>query len=155
MYSIPLLFLAGLIGYYPPGNYARIPFKFISSAYLAIMLLLFTNGGHLYVSLGGDSLASLGIVSMDMTLDIVAIIYLLSIIAFVKGFLAFTEFTDNRKQYLEDLAEKFNRKDEKRASRSEKETEAECAEPEETDCPEPEEVEETEVPESEEKTETE
>ena len=155
MYSIPLLFLAGLIGYYPPGNYARIPFKFISSTYLAIMLLLFTNGGHLYVSLGGDSLASLGIVSMDMTLDIVAIIYLLSIIAFVKGFLAFTEFTDNRKQYLEDLAEKFNRKDEKRASRSEKETEAECAEPEETDCPEPEEVEETEVPESEEKTETE
>jgi hypothetical protein len=107
------------------------------------------------VTLGGDSLASLGIVSMDMTLDIVAIIYLLSIIAFVKGFLAFTEFTDNRKQYLEDLAEKFNRKDEKRASRSEKETEAECAEPEETDCPEPEEVEETEVPESEEKTETE
>ncbi|MBP5394432.1 MAG: hypothetical protein J6Y18_00780, partial [Candidatus Methanomethylophilaceae archaeon] len=128
MYSIPLLFLAGLIGYYPPGNYARIPFKFISSAYLAIMLLLFTDGGHLYVSLGGDSLASLGITSMDMTLDIVAIIYLLSFIAFIKGFLAFTEFTDNRKQYLEDLAEKFNRKEEKRAAKDSEETEAAEAE---------------------------
>ncbi len=125
LYSIPLLFLAIFIGYYPPGNYARIPFKFLSSVYLAIMLLLFTEGGHLYVSLGGESLASLGIVSMDMTLDIVAIIYLLSFIAFIKGFLAFTEFTDNRKQYLENLAEKFNRKEEKRASKHGNESEAE------------------------------
>ncbi|MBP5395212.1 MAG: hypothetical protein J6Y18_04850 [Candidatus Methanomethylophilaceae archaeon] len=61
LYSIPLLFLAAFIGYYPPGNYARIPFKFLSSISLAIMLLLFTDGGHLYVSLGGDSL--------DMFLD--------------------------------------------------------------------------------------
>ena len=119
LYSIPLLFLAIFIGYYPPGNYARIPFKFISAIYLAIMLLLFTNGGHLYVTISGDSLASMGIVSMDMTLDIVAIIYLLSFIAFIKGFLAFTEFVDNRKNYLENLAEKFNRKAEKIADKDE------------------------------------
>ena len=113
-YSIPLLLLAGFIGYYPAGNYARIPFKFLAAVYLSIMLLMFTNGGHLNVTLDGDSLASLGIVKMDFTLSIVGIIYILSIIAFVKGFLAFTEFSDNRKKYLEDLAAKFNDKDEKK-----------------------------------------
>lgn len=113
-YSIPLLLLAGFIGYYPAGNYARIPFKFLAAVYLSIMLLMFTNGGHLNVTLDGDSLASLGITRMDFTLSIVGIIYILSIIAFVKGFLAFTEFSDNRKQYLEDLAAKFNDKDEKK-----------------------------------------
>ena len=87
-YSIPLLLLAGFIGYYPAGNYARIPFKFLAAVYLSIMLLMFTNGGHLNVTLDGDSLASLGIVKMDFTLSIVGIIYILSIIAFVKGFLA-------------------------------------------------------------------
>lgn len=113
-YSIPLLLLAGFIGYYPAGNYARIPFKFLAAVYLSIMLLMFTNGGHLNVTLDGDSLASLGITRMDFTLSIVGIIYILSIIAFVKGFLAFTEFSDNRKKYLEDLAAKFNDKDEKK-----------------------------------------
>ena len=124
LYSIPLLFLAIFIGYYPPGNYARIPFKFLSAVYLAIMLLLFTEGGHLYVTMSGDSLASMGITSMDMTLDIVAIIYLLSFIAFIKGFLAFTEFVDNRKTYLENLANKFNRKEKKHAKKHGDEPEA-------------------------------
>ena len=120
VYSIPLIVFAIFIGYYPAGNYARIPFKFIASVYLAIMLLMFTDGGHLSISLGGDSLSSMGIGGLDMTLDIVGIIYILSIIAFVKGFLAFTEFSDNRKQYLENLAEKFNMKDEKTANKARK-----------------------------------
>lgn len=115
VYAIPLIFLAILIGYYPPGNYARIPFKFLSAMYLAVMLIMFTEGGHLYVHMDGSSFGDLGISAMDMTLDIVAIIYLLSFIAFIKGFLAFTEFVDNRKNYLENLAEKFNKRDEKRA----------------------------------------
>jgi hypothetical protein len=120
VYSIPLIVFAIFIGYYPAGNYARIPFKFIASVYLAVMLLMFTDGGHLSVSLGGESLSSMGIDGLDMTLDIVGIIYILSIIAFVKGFLAFTEFSDNRKQYLENLAEKFNMKDEKAANKARK-----------------------------------
>ena len=76
---------------------------------------MFTNGGHLNVSLSGDSLgsASAMVAGLDFTLSIVGIIYILSIIAFVKGFLAFTEFSDNRKDYLENLAKKFNKKDEK------------------------------------------
>ena len=120
VYSVPLIVFAIFIGYYPAGNYARIPFKFIASVYLAVMLLMFTDGGHLSISLGGDSLSSMGIGGLDMTLDIVGIIYILSIIAFVKGFLAFTEFSDNRKQYLENLAEKFNMKDEKAANKARK-----------------------------------
>lgn len=115
VYAIPLIFLAILIGYYPPGSYARIPFKFLSAIYLAIMLIMFTDSGHLYVHMDGSSFGDLGISAMDMTLDVVAIIYLLSFIAFIKGFLAFTEFVDNRKSYLENLAEKFNKRDEKRA----------------------------------------
>ena len=118
VYAIPLIFLAILIGYYPPGNYARIPFKFISAIYLAIMLLMFTDGGHLYVTMDGDSFGDLGVSFMELTLDVVAIVYLLAFIAFIKGFLAFTEFTDNRKTYLENLANKFNKKDEKRAAKN-------------------------------------
>ena len=120
VYSVPLVIFAIFIGYYPAGNYARIPFKFIASLYLAVMLLMFTDGGHLSISLTGESLESMNIAGMDMTLDIVGIIYILSIIAFVKGFLAFTEFSDNRKQYLEDLAEKFNKKDVKATNKARK-----------------------------------
>ncbi len=120
VYAIPLLFLSIFIGYYPPGNYARIPFKFLSAVYLSIMLLLFTNGGQLEVTLDGSALGydptTGGLSGLDMTLGVTGIIYILSIIAFVKGFLAFTEFSDSRKEYLRDLAEKFNRKDEKKAA---------------------------------------
>lgn len=113
LYSVPLVILSIFAGYYPPGNYARIPFKFISSAYLAIMLLMFTNGGHIGVSITGDALASTGIMGIDLTLDFVGVIYILAFITFVKGFLAFTEFSDNRKGYLEKLAKKMNKKGEK------------------------------------------
>lgn len=113
LYSIPLIFLSIFIGYYPAGNYARIPFKFLSAVYLAIMLLMFTDGGHLAVTLDGEALASTGITGIDLTLDIVGVIYILAIISFVRGFLAFTEFSDNRKDYLEKLAKKFNKKDKK------------------------------------------
>ncbi len=125
VYAIPLIFLSIFIGYYPKGNYARIPFKFIAAVYLSIMLLMFTNGGQLEITLDGSALGydptQGGLSGLDMTLSVTGIIYILSIIAFVKGFLAFTEFSDNRKEYLRDLAEKFNRKDEKRAEKAEAE----------------------------------
>lgn len=121
VYAIPLVFLSIGIGYYPAGNYARIPFKFLASVYLSIMLLMFTNGGQLDVTLDGSAMgydpSTGGLAGLDMTLKVQGIIYILSIIAFVKGFLAFTEFSDNRKEYLRDLAEKFNRKDEKKAKK--------------------------------------
>ena len=124
LYSIPLLIFAIFIGYYPPGNYARIPFKFIASVYLAIMLMLFTEGGHLSISLGEGAFgAGTPIGGLDLTLDIVGIIYLLAIIAFVKGFLAFTEFSDNRKEYLSALAEKFNAKEQKHVDKDRKKSE--------------------------------
>ncbi len=141
IYSIPLLFLSIGIGYYPKGNYARIPFKFVAALYLSIMLLLFTNGGQLEVTLDGSALGYDptvgGLSGLDMTLSVTGIIYILSIIAFVKGFLAFTEFSDNRKDYLENLAEKFNDRDEKKAAKAEAETVDfdEADDPEETEKP--------------------
>lgn len=121
LYSIPLVIFSIFVGYYPAGNYARIPFKFISSAYLAIVLLMFTNGGMMSITLDGNALGMPEVAGIDMTLDVVGVIYILAIISFVKGFLAFTEFSDNRKQYLESLAEKFDDKDERNSSKKRKE----------------------------------
>ena len=137
IYSIPLVILSIFIGYYSPGSYARIPFKFLSAVYLAIMLLLFTEGGHLYVSMPAEAVESMGLAGLDLTLDVVGIIYILSIISFVKGFLAFTEFSDNRKQYLEDLAEKFNTKDEKATNKARKKSELDFDEDDYDDDEEP------------------
>lgn len=117
LYSIPLVIFSIFVGYYPAGNYARIPFKFISSAYLAILLLMFTDGGHLSIVLDGESLGMPDLAGIDLNLDIVAVIYILAIISFVKGFLAFTEFSDSRKKYLESLADKFNDKDDRTSSK--------------------------------------
>ena len=56
-----------------------------------------------------------GIHSIEIVLEIKAVIYILAIISALKGFLAFAEFSDNRKKYLENSAKKFNKKDRKKA----------------------------------------
>lgn len=113
VYSIPLIVLSIFIGLYEPGSYARIPFKFISSLYLAVVLLMFTKGGMLDVVIDGSSITP-GLSEIAITLEIKAYIYILAVLAALKGFLAFAEFSDNRKKYLERSAEKFNKKDRKR-----------------------------------------
>ena len=110
VYSIPLLFLSIFIGYYPKGNYARIPFEFISAVYLAFILLLFTNGGYLDLHLDGSSLGIAELESADVTLVVTSFVYILATISIAKGFLAFAEFADCRKKYLKNLAKKLNSK---------------------------------------------
>lgn len=110
LYSIPLVILSVFVGLYEKGSYARIPFKFVYCLYLALVLLLFTKGGELDMVIDGSSLGE-GIHSITMVLEIKAVIYILAIISALKGFLAFAEFSDNRKKYLENTAKRFNRKD--------------------------------------------
>ena len=114
IYSIPLIFLSVFIGLYEPGSYARIPFKFISSIYLAMVLLMFTKGGCMDVSIDGSGMG-VGMGMITMSLEIQAVIYILAVISVIKGFLAFAEFSDNRKKYLKDMAKKFNKKEKKEA----------------------------------------
>ncbi len=114
IYSIPLIFLSIFIGLYEPGSYARIPFKFISSIYLAMVLLMFTKGGCMDVSIDGSGMG-VGMGMITMSLEIQAVIYILAVISVIKGFLAFAEFSDNRKKYLKDMAKKFNKKEKKEA----------------------------------------
>ena len=103
MYSIPLVFLSIPIGFYPPGNYARIPFKLISALYLAALLLMFTNGGFLSITIDAASMGIPGLTTVGLDLQIQAIIYILALISAAKGFLAFAEFSSNRKDYLKDM----------------------------------------------------
>lgn len=110
VYSIPLLILSVFTGLYEKGSYARIPFKFISSLYLALILLMFTKGGVMDVTIDGSSISD-NIGTIKVVLEIKAYIYILAIIAALKGFLAFAEFSDHRKAYLERAAEGFNQKD--------------------------------------------
>ena len=114
VYSIPLIVLSVFVGLYEKGSYARIPFKFLSSLYLAIVLLMFTKGGHMDMVVDGSALGG-AVDQITLVINIEAVIYILATIAALKGFLAFTEFSDNRKAYLERAAKNFNKKDRKMA----------------------------------------
>lgn len=111
IYSIPLIFISAFVGLYEPGSYARIPFKFLYSLYLAAVLLMFSQGGYMNVTIDGSSISP-DIVEISLGLEIKGVIYILAIISALKGFLAFAEFTDNRKKYLENTAKRFNKSDE-------------------------------------------
>ena len=114
IYSIPLIILSAFVGLYEKGSYARIPFKFVYCLYLAAVMLLFTKGGEMDMFIDGSTIGE-GIHSIEIVLEIKAVIYILAIISALKGFLAFAEFSDNRKKYLENSAKKFNKKDRKKA----------------------------------------
>lgn len=114
IYSIPLIVLSAFVGLYEKGSYARIPFKFAYCIYLAAVLLLFTKGGEMDMFIDGSTIGE-NIHSVAVVLEIKAVIYILAIIAVLKGFLAFAEFSDNRKKYLENSAKRFNKKDKKKA----------------------------------------
>lgn len=106
VYAIPLIVLAIPLGFYPKGNYARIPFKLIYGLYLALLLLMFTDGGVLSISLDGSALSAGEISGVRVDLRIQAVIYILALISVVKAFMAFAEFGSYRKDYLDSLAEK-------------------------------------------------
>ena len=114
IYSIPLIILSIFVGLYEKGSYARIPFRLVYCLYLAVMLLMFTKGGHMDMTIDGSALGG-GLDSVTIVLNIEAVIYILAIISALKGFLAFAEFSDNRKKYLENSAKGFNKKDRKKA----------------------------------------
>ncbi len=82
--------------------------------YLAVMLLLFTKGGHMDMVIDGSSFSA-QLDTITLVLNIEAVIYILAVISALKGFLAFAEFSDNRKAYLEKSAKSFNKKDRKKA----------------------------------------
>lgn len=106
VYAIPLVILAIPLGFYPKGNYARIPFKLIYGLYLALLLLLFTDGGVLSMSLDGSTLGIEGLTAVKVDLRIQTVIYILALISVVKAFMAFAEFGSYRKDYLKSMAEK-------------------------------------------------
>lgn len=115
IYSIPLIILSIFVGLYDKGSYARIPFRLVYCLYLAVMLLMFTKGGHIDMVIDGSAFGGGQLDSLALVLNIEAVIYILAIISALKGFLAFAEFSDHRKEYLENSAKNFNKKDEKRA----------------------------------------
>jgi len=103
IFSIPLIIMAIPLGYYAKGNSARIPFAFFFPVYAGIWILLFTNGGNLPLSLPGMDVGTLSISSMDVVLDIKILIYIMMFVCFLKGLMAFTEYSANRKKFQEKL----------------------------------------------------
>ena len=95
-YSFPLVILSLFIGFYRAGSYARIPFRVIFALYTGCWLWIASNGGIFTLEAGG---ATLG-------LDIRYIIYVMIMISFAMIFVAFSEFSGNRKKYLEAIEKK-------------------------------------------------
>ncbi|MFA6803107.1 MAG: hypothetical protein WCR24_01280 [Candidatus Methanomethylophilaceae archaeon] len=119
-YSIPMLFLAVPIGFYSAGSYAKIPFRIIAALYLAVLLIMFTNGGDILISLYNViNTEQLIVNSVSVNIDIAPIIYMMVIICIAKAFLSFAEFAGSREKYLEDSM----KKQQKAAGKSRKTTE--------------------------------
>lgn len=117
-YSIPMLFLAIPIGFYPAGNYAKIPFRIVAALYLAVLLIMFTNGGDLLVSLYNViDTEQLIVDSVSVNINIAPVIYMMIVICIAKAFLSFAEFAGSREKYLEDLTEKQQKAAEKKAEK--------------------------------------
>ena len=103
IFAIPLIILSIPLGYYAKGNSARIAFAFIFPIYTGIWIWLFTNGGNFPVTLPPMSIGSLTLSSMEIVLNIRTILYIVMVICFLKGLLAFTEYSKNREKFQEKL----------------------------------------------------
>ena len=103
IFSIPLIIIAIPLGYYAKGNSARIPFAFFFPVYAGIWVYLFTNGGNIPLSIPGMDVGALSISSMDVVLNIETLIYIMIFVCFLKGLMAFTEYSANRKKFQEKL----------------------------------------------------
>ena len=117
-YSIPMLFLAIPVGFYSAGSYAKIPFRILAALYLAVLLIMFTNGGDIFVSLYNViNTEQLIVNSVSVNINIAPIIYMMVIICIAKAFLSFAEFAGSREKYLEDYTEKQQKAAEKKAKK--------------------------------------
>lgn len=107
-YSVPLLILSIPIGFYPAGNYAKIPFRVLAALYMIVLVIILTNGGHVAITLFNViSTGQFTINALSSEFIIKPIIYIVSIICITKACLAFAEFSGSRKKYLEHLSEKY------------------------------------------------
>lgn len=105
--SGPLIIASIPLGFYPRGSYAKIPFALFFSFYMALVLLIFVNGGVMESSVpgpGGSGRIVLETVNLKM--DVTPIIYIAIMISIARGFLSFAEFAAYRKEYLEWLDER-------------------------------------------------
>ena len=103
VFSIPLIILAIPLGYYAKGNSARIPFAFFFPVYTGIWVYLFTNGGKFPVNLPAMDIGPLALSSGEIVLNIGVILYIIIILCFLKGIMAFTEYSANREKFQEKL----------------------------------------------------
>lgn len=102
LYSIPIIILGFPVGFYPKGNFGRVPFGILQAGTIAMWIWYITRGGVLPVSV--DIPVDLGGIDVDasvsLTLVLTGFIYLFMIVALAKGAYFFAEYGGNRKKYL-------------------------------------------------------
>ncbi|MGE4274620.1 MAG: hypothetical protein AB7E27_00990 [Candidatus Methanomethylophilaceae archaeon] len=103
LYAIPIIILAFPKGFYPKGNFGRVPFGILQSLTIALWIWYVTQGGILPI----DVEIPLEIVSgvettatVSLNLILTGFIYLFMLMALAKGGYYFVEFGANRKKYL-------------------------------------------------------
>ncbi|MDR2866312.1 MAG: hypothetical protein LBV13_02780 [Methanomassiliicoccaceae archaeon] len=106
-YSFPLVILSLFIGFYRAGSYVRIPLKILFALYIGAWLWISSHGGVFGFSAGG----------MTLGLDITHVVYVMVMISFAMIFVAFAEFSGNRKKYLEAIDKKKDTMSRRRARR--------------------------------------
>lgn len=129
LYSIPIIILAFPKGFYPKGNFGRVPFGILQSVTIALWIWYITNGGILPINVdipleivsGVDATAT-----VSVNLILTGFIYLFMLVAIAKGGYYFVEYGGNRKKYLLAKMEKESSDDdekgepEKKGKRSKK-----------------------------------
>lgn len=105
IFSLPLIILRTLYGFYPPGNYARFTFGALICVYGAAWLYIILSGGQVSVDIS-DMLRSaitsdtVMIDEVTFVLDIFLLMIILMIIRLLKIIVFYAEFRGDRNAYL-------------------------------------------------------
>ncbi|MDD3398612.1 MAG: hypothetical protein PHW93_03330 [Candidatus Methanomethylophilaceae archaeon] len=116
LYSLPIIILAFPKGFYPKGNFGRVPFGILQSVAIALWIWYVANGGVLPIDLDiplddfVSGINATATVSLDLILT--GFIYLFMLVAIAKGGYYFVEYGGNRKKYLLAKMEKDSGDDE-------------------------------------------
>lgn len=113
LYAIPIIILAFPIGFYPKGNFGRVPFGLLQTITLALWVWYITKGGviPINVDLPLEMIAGIdATMTISLNLIITGFVYLFMIVALARGAYYFAEYGGNRRKYLEKQQEKDDEK---------------------------------------------
>lgn len=104
LYAIPIVILAFPKGFYPKGNFGRVPFGVLQSITMALWIWYITNGGIIPIDINLPLEIATGLnatITISFNLILTGFIYLFMMVALARGAYYFAEYGGNRRKYLE------------------------------------------------------